>query len=363
MTTICGYSYSNSAKEAVEEASKELHTPKLIIYFSRINYFKDVTSLLKEKFPNSTTIGCTSCGEISKDGIKEGLSLIAFDENITLKTMIMENINEAPIIYIEKLKKFKEGFDKKNTIAFEITDGVSNSEEKSLPVLSSIFGEDNIPVVGASAADDLSFTQTYTSYNGEIYSNATIVTLIHNNTGKINVYKENIYEPTEHEFVVTKANPKERKIYELDGKPIIKTYADTLNIPETEVSKYFMSNPIGRIIGNESFISSFKKVEPDNSFSFYARIYQNSYVSILRLKDPMKVLDKTIHTIKSEMPSISGSIVINCIFRTLLFKEKNLTNAFTSKLQNLSSFAGITSYGEQLNNKHLNQTMILICFE
>lgn len=240
---------------------------------------------------------------------------------------------------------------------------MSNSEEKSLPVLSSIFGEDNIPVVGASAADDLSFTQTYTSYNGEIYSNSIIVTLIHNNTGKINVYKENIYEPTEHEFVVTKANPKERKIYELDGKPIIKTYADTLNIPETEVSKYFMSNPIGRIIGNESFISSFKKVEPDNSFSFYARIYQNSYISILRLKDPMKVLDKTIHTIKSEMPSISGSIVINCIFRTLLFKEKNLTNAFTSKLQNLSSFAGITSYGEQLNNKHLNQTMILICFE
>lgn len=171
----------------------------------------------------------------------------------------MENINEVSIIYIEKLKKFKEGFDKKNTIAFEITDGMSNSEEKSLPVLSSILGEDNIPVVGASAADDLSFTQTYTSYNGEIYSNSTIVTLIHNNTGKINVYKENIYEPTEHEFVVTKANPKERKIYELDGKPIIKTYADTLNIPETEVSKYFMSNPIGRIIGNESFISSFKK--------------------------------------------------------------------------------------------------------
>lgn len=244
-----------------------------------------------------------------------------------------------------------------------MTDGLSNAEEKSLSVLNGVFEDDNIPIVGASSADDLSFKETFASYNGKIYSNATIVTLIHNNNGKINIYKENIYEPTKYNFVVTKANPQERKIYELDGKPIIQTYANILNVPESNISKCFMSNPIARIIGDESFISSFKKVENDNSISLYARIYKNSYVTILKPKDPIKVLDETINKVKNEMPNISGSIVINCIFRTLLFKEKNITSEFTSRLQKLGPFAGITSYGEQLNNKHLNQTMLLICFE
>lgn len=363
MNTICGYSKSNSSKQAVDEATIKLHNPKLIIYFSKVGYFKDVTSLLKEKFYNATILGCSSCGEISEDGINDGLSIIAFESNIEFKTMVMENVDKAPITYIEELKSFKKDFNTKNTIAFEITDGLSNSEEKSLSVLNSVFEDDNIPIVGASSADDLSFTQTFISYNGNIYSNATIVTLIHNNNGKINIYKENIYEPTKHKFVVTKSNAKERKIYELDGKPAIKTYAYALNIPESDISKHFMLNPIGRIIGDEAFISSFKKVENDNSLSLYSRVYKNSYVSILKMKDPMQVLDKTIHNIKTEMPNISGSIVINCIFRTLLFKEKNITSAFTNKLKELSSFAGITSYGEQLNNKQLNQTMLLICFE
>lgn len=263
----------------------------------------------------------------------------------------------------EPLKSFKKGFNVQNTIAFEITDGLSSGEEKSLAVLNSIFEEDSIPIAGASSADDLSFTNTFSAFNGKIYSNATIVTLIHNKNGKINIYKENIYEPTTHQFVVTKANPMERKIYELNGKPIIKTYADILNIPEKDISNYFASNPIGRIVGDESFISSFKKIEEDNSISLYARIYKNSYVNILKPRNPLEVLDNTISKVKHDLPNVSGSIVINCIFRTLLFKEKKITNQFTTKLQQLGTFAGITSYGEQFNNKHLNQTMLLICFE
>ncbi|MDD3223555.1 MAG: FIST N-terminal domain-containing protein [Clostridium sp.] len=354
---------ADDAQTAVIESTTNLHNPKLIIYFSKISYFKEVTSLLKEKFMDAEIIGCTSCGEISKKGINDGVSLIAFENNIEFKTMVMKNIDKAPITYIEKLKDFKKGFNTQNTILFELTDGMSNAEEKSLSVLSSVFEEDNIPIVGASSADDLKFEKTFLAYNGEIYSNVTILTLLHNNDGKINIYKENIYEPTEHQFVVTKASPKDKKIYELDNKPIIKTYAEALNISPKDVSKYFINNPIGRIIGDEVYISSIKKVENDNSLSFYGRVYKNSYVNILKSREPMEVLDKTIRKIKTEMPSISGSIVINCILRTVLFKEKNISSTFTSELQKLGSFAGITCYGEHLNNKLLNQTMIVICFE
>lgn len=363
MRVVCGYSFSNNAEAAVSEATREFADPKFIIYFSRVSYFKEITLLLKEKFPNATSIGCTSCGEISKEGIKDGLSIISFDNSIDFRVMVMENIDGAPITYIEKLKKLKEGFKKENSIVFEMTDGLSNSEEKSIAVINSVFEEDKIPVVGGSAADDLSFTQTLLSYNGEIYSDATVLALIHNKNGKIFVYKENIYEPTEHEFVVTKANPEERKIYELDGKPIIKAYAEALNISEKDITNYFMSNPLAKMIGDEAFIFSFKKVEEDNSLSLYARIYRNSYVTLLKPKDPLRVLEDTMALIHKEIPKVAGSIVVNCIFRTLLFNDKKVTDGFINKLSKLSPFAGITSYGEQLNNKHLNQTMVIICFE
>lgn len=363
MNTFSGYSLSNDAETAVNEATKNLCNPKLIIYFSKIEYFKEVTALLKEKFKDAETIGCTSLGEISKAGINDGLSLIAFEDNVEFKTMVMKNIHKAPITYIEKLRNFKRGFNKQNTILFELADGLSNSEEKSLSVLSSVFEEDNIPIVGASSAGDLKLNKTFLAYNGEIYTNATVLTLLHNKNGKINIYKENIYESTEHQFVVTKASPKDRKIYEFNNKPIIKTYAEALNVPEKDVSKYFINNPIGRIIGNEVYISSIKKIEDDNSMNFYGRVYKNSYVNILKSRNPMEVLDKTIYKIKNEMPNISGTIVINCILRTVLFKEKNITSEFTSKLQQIGSFSGITCFGEHLNNKLLNQTMLVVCFE
>lgn len=363
MSIFCGFSTSDSAKTAVYEATKDIKQGELIIYFSKVSYFEEVTEILNSQFKNSTIIGCTSSGEISKSGIDYGLTVIGFSNHVEAKTLVIENVKEAPIVYLKEIKEMSENFNKNNTIAFEMTDGLSNAEEKVLSVLNAVFEEQNIPVVGASAADDLTFTETYVACNGKIYTNASLVALIHNKKGKINIYKENIYKPTKYGFVVTKSDFKERKVFELDGKPITKAYAQALNVPESDISNYFMSNPIGRVIGDDISISSFKKVENDSSISFYCRVYMNSYVNILQPEDPMVILNKTISKIKNEMSGISGTIVINCIFRTLLFKKKNLCLNFVSKLSSLGQFAGLTSYGEQLNNRHFNQTMILICFE
>lgn len=363
MSVFCGFSRSDIPETAIHETTKNIREAELIIYFSKVGYFKEITKLLSSKFKNSVVIGCSSSGEISKGGIDYGLSIIAFSNHVEVKTLVIENVKEAPIIYLKELREMSKNFNKTNTVALEMTDGLSNAEEKVLSVLSAVFEKQNIPVVGASAADDLTFTKTYVACNGKVYTNASLVALIHNKNGKINIYKENIYKPTKSGFVVTKSDFKERKIFELDNKPIAKVYAQALNVPESDISDYFMSNPIGRVIGDDISISSFRRVEKDNSISFYCRVYINSYVNILEPEDPMVVLSNTISKVKNEMPSISGTIVINCIFRTLLFKNKKLNSSFVSKLSNLGQFVGLTSYGEQFNNRHFNQTMLLICFE
>lgn len=363
MGIICGFSMSNDAKISVKEATSGILSPRLLIYFSKVKYFKEVTEILNDQYKDAVIIGCSSCGEISEKGVNDGLSVIAFSDNIEVKTLVMEGISQAPVVYLDKLKEMLNGCTEENTIAFEMTDGLSSSEEKVLSVLNAVFEEHNIQVVGGSAADDLSFTGTYVACNGNVYSNSSVIALIHNKNGRINIYKENIYKPTAHGFVVTKSKAKERKVFELDGKPIKKVYAEALKVPEEKISDYFMSNPLGRVIGDEISISSFKKPESDNSISFYCRVYKNSYVNILEPDDPAAVLDSTISRIKSEMPAISGTIVINCIFRTLLFKSQKFFPQFVSKLSRLGEFGGFTSYGEQINNRHVNQTMILICFE
>ena len=57
-------------------------------------------------------------------------------------------------------------------------------------------------------------------------------------------------------------------------------------------------------------------------------------------------------------------LVVNCASRKNLFEKEGLTGIFMNTLKDMSpAFFGISGFGEQLNNIHLNQTMVLIAFE
>jgi hypothetical protein len=237
-----------------------------------------------------------------------------------------------------------------------LIDGMQAAEEKVMSVFGLIFKE--FPILGGSAGDDLKFKETFVSANGEVYTNAAVVTFIKTNK-KLYPYKENIYVPTEKELKATKVDLENRIVYEFNNKPAAEEYAAALNIRKDEVISNFNTHPLGRQFADSIWIASPSKLEGDG-MRFYAQIMPNSIVKILNPIDPVVEVRKTVENIKANIPSVKGIIAFNCILRYLQFKDQNLCSPVYNELSKLGEVIGFSTYGEQYYKYQVSQTLTLI---
>ncbi|WP_018249957.1 FIST signal transduction protein [Orenia marismortui] len=339
--------------------------PDLIIFFasSKAFDFNLLNKELSKGFPTTQLLGCTTSGEISYTGFtNNSLVALVFNSIENFSTTVIPNVSKTPILHYDKIEKAITESEMSRTgekgFIIQLITGHNAGEEKALSVVESRF--ENPPnLIGGSAGDDLAFETTYVSRNGKVYDDAAVFAFINNNNFKI--YKENIFEDSNNIMQVTKVDVEKRVVYEFDGIAATKRYADLLGIKEAELEKKMFLNPLGRIIGNDLFISSPKAINNDGSISFYSRIYNKIHVSILKAANPLTILDKSKAQINQDFKKIDGMICINCILRTLQFKEEKITNTYTQSLGELTkNFGGFTSYGEQIANLHLNQTLALL---
>ena len=141
--------------------------------------------------------------------------------------------------------------------------------------------------------------RSYYAFQGQVYQNACAFVLIENLGGKIRLYRENIYKPTEHYFKSTKVDVRTRTVYEYNHKPAAKVMAEALGTTIAELPKYLDSYPMGRIIGNEMFIVANNCVVNGSAMQYHARIYNNSQVVLLEPDDYRNVIHATLEKVKS----------------------------------------------------------------
>lgn len=367
------FSKEKKEEDAVKDIYNHIHNEnvKILIFFSSTNYNFDK---LSEEFFNISqnefiVLGCTSSGEIAQNsGItKGGLSAIAFGEsNMQIETIIIENVNKVPLLYrddiIEKFNNMGYSLEEneyKNLVGILLIDGLHSAEEKVLSVINSVF-DGKLNLIGGSAGDDLKFKETLLSLNGKIIKSGAVLTLLKTTTGN-QIYRENIFESQEIFINITKADEKNRKIIEIDGKPAKTRYAELLNIPKSSIEDYIMQNPIGRIVGESTYISSIASINGEE-LNMYAQVFENSRAEILKAKDPLKVQIETLKKIKSEFEKIDGVFCINCILRSLQFEKQGNISEISKGLSSLGEYGGFVSYGEQYKKQHLNQTLTMLVF-
>lgn len=363
--TKVGRGFSDNLESAMEEATKDFVKPKLILYYTSKKRFESFSKLLSEKFHDCIIIGCSAYKEICKYGLTNGALLaMSFEDGIECYASVIKDIDKYPIKYIQDVQDCIAEFqDTDNTICLEFCVGTTNSEEKVLSTINSLLSVYNIPLLGGSSADDGEFKTTYVGLNGSSYTNACVFALIKNLNGRIKIYKENIFKNTENIFTATKVDLKKRIVHELNGKPCAEVLSDTLNIPIDKLSTALSTHPLGRIVGNNVYISANKNIIDNKSISYYSRIYKNSQVMILEPDNYREVFNSTISTILKDFNHISCSIVINCVARTMLFEKENFAEPFAKQLGKLGTYIGFASHGEQINEHHFNQTMVIGVFE
>lgn len=361
-----GKSSNNDLKEAIAEATKEFDSPKLILYFADIDHFEEYSPLLQEKFCNSIVMGASTYAGFCKDGAyKNSLLVWGIEEGIECYADVLEEVDRYPLKYVDRItnciNQFKEVT---NTVCFEISTGLIGCEELVLSTFNSVLEQKEIPLFGGTAGDHGKAEKTRIALNGRVYDNACVFVMIKNLGGRIKLYRENIYKPTQHYFTATKVDVKHRIVHEYDHKPAAMVTAQALGTTVNELGQYLDGYPLGRLIGGEMYITANQMVTKDNGMAYHARVYNNSKMVLLEPDNYKEVINHTIKTIKEDIPKPSFCIMINCLARSILFEQDGYLDAFAKNMSEaLGDYIGFAGYGEQLNQQHFNQTMVVAVFE
>lgn len=354
MKQFVGYSLSGNCNEALSG----LDNPVAIVFIAGKECFENAVYEIATRYPGVETIGCVG-QSYAKDIVNlEGLTVIGFYGNAKSVGGVIENVGTMPLMSIKDFHSKVEmiGTTNNDTVCLDFTCG---NDAQLVTTLNIELQKKKISLVGGTAWEDT------VSYNGKVYHDAAVYLLLKNLDGKICTYRENIYEAHESNlrFIATKVDTEKSVIYELDEKPVRKVYMETLGVSEQDIPDQTFINPLGRYIGNELYLISLKSKVGNDGIECYKKVNSMDIITLMQLKDYAKINDETIADMKRDIEKPAGIFTVNCIFRYLLFEQKNYMQTYLSKLDKVGMHAGLIGLGEHYNIQHVNQTMSGFVFE
>jgi hypothetical protein len=125
------------------------------------------------------------------------------------------------------------------------------------------------------------------------------------------------------------------------------------------LDRNFMSHPLG-FVGKQLSVASPMCVNNDQSISFYCQVPKNAEMKILQPLDVLETMDLTVQQVHQDFKKVTGSFAINCILRKIQFQQTKLLPDVNKRFERLGNAFGFCSYGEQLQNEQINQTLVLL---
>lgn len=354
---------TGSAQSAINQALQGLSSPSAIIFMAPYESLAEAAKLIRERFPDTPSIG--TIGTKFHNGIvgDKNIVVLGFFEDAKVSCGVMEHIDLYPAASIRQVE---------NSIT-EIAPGKDNSicvefctcaEEKLVTTLSLALRAKGIPMIGGSAFGAPDGKASTVACNGRIYENACVYAMIKNTTGRIRVYKENIYSQADDQaHFATKVDTKRKALIQIDNRPAADVYSEALNVRKEDIVDNVLQNPIGRIVGDQVFISSMKEMGSNGELVNFKQINRNDCIYFLKRDDYDQIEQETRKQIQSDASHISLVISVDCIYRYLLYQQEHYLDTYRKDMAALGNWVGVVTGGEQFNNQHVNQTMVCAVFE
>ncbi len=360
-----GASGQAEARAAVRELTEQLSQPGLsgVIFFCSSQY--DLAVLGREIAAafDCPVIGCTTSGEIASEGYRQhslvGASLASAELMLhprLIKPVSAFGLEQARDLAAELKNQlaFSDGFLAKRMFGLLLIDGLSMSEEQAVAALYHSF--EQVPLLGGSAGDDLAFHQTHVYHGGEFHRDAAVYTLCET-TLPFKVFKTQHFEPTGAKLVITESDPPRRIVSEINGGPAAAEYAQAVGLAADELTPMvFSAHPVMLKIGGEYYVRAIQKVNPDGSLTFYCAIDNGLVLTVAEGVDLVSNLQAQVASLRAELGDIKLVIGSDCILRRLEVFDKNLQGQVRQVLAPCN-FVGFSTYGEQFNALHVNQTL------
>jgi hypothetical protein len=213
----------------------------------------------------------------------------------------------------------------------------------------------DIPIFGGSAGDGLTFGPTYIFFNGACYPNSAALAVIHSRR-PFKVFKTQHFVESDRKMVVTEAIPEKRIVTEINGEPAGMEYAKVVGMEVDQLSPMiFAGYPVVLKVGGNYYVRSIQQVNSDGSLTFYCAIDEGIVLTVAKGQDIKENLLAALAQVETEIGKPQLIISCDCILRRLELVDKNLLGEVGTILADHNAI-GFSTYGEQYQAMHINQT-------
>ncbi|WP_171172843.1 FIST N-terminal domain-containing protein [Ruegeria sp. HKCCA5929] len=333
----------------------------VILFVSSSADASAVISEAEEVFAPTPVVGCTTAGELADDGYSEDkiVAIAMPKSHFETRTVLVPDLDDfdAENIINKMINNrhymMESSPDWLHEFTFLMIDGLSTKEDALTSELAVGLGP--VPLFGGSAGDGTRFGQTYVLHEGRARSNAAILTQVRTRC-PIRVFKTDHLVPAQRRMVVTKADPGKRIVQEINAEPAAREYARILGKdPEQLTTFTFAAHPVVVQIGGQHHVRAIQQVAGNGDLVFFSAIDEGLVLTLAEPRDMVEHLEEEIGAL-SERQQPDTILGCDCILRRLEAQEKQKTRDISDILARNHVF-GFSTYGEQYNSIHVNQTL------
>ena len=172
----------------------------------------------------------------------------------------------------------------------------------------------------------------------------------------IKVFKTDHLVPAEKRMVVTGADPARRIVHEINAEPAAREYARVLGKdPEQLTSFTFAAHPVVVRIGDQHLVRAIQRVADNGDLVFFSAIDEGVVLTLAEPENMVTHLTREMGNLaQPEQPEIV--LACDCLLRRLEAQQKQQTGDI-SRILSRNRVIGFSTYGEQINSMHVNQTL------
>ncbi len=360
-----GFSSSRDESVAVRQLVRQIDQPDaaVVVLFASSDYnLGRLAEKLHEAF-QTPLFGCTTAGEITPDGYIQG-TLVGFSiasDRLQAYPFLLPNLRKFDSGWMKKtVKEIQDRLAKARKVMPEarefgllLIDGLSLMEEYIAAILANAL--EDVPIAGGSAGDDLKFKETFVYFDGKFHSDAALFTLFMT-TLPFTLMKTQHFAATDERLVITAATPEKRMVQEINGRPAADEYARVIGMTLMEIKHLvYFARPLMLRVGGEYFVRSIQKVNEDSSLTFFSAIDEGLVLRVAKRENLLENLEHAFNQVRQKIPNIKLTIGCDCILRRLEIMDRALENPVNEILKR-HNVIGFSTYGEQTNSLHVNQT-------
>jgi hypothetical protein len=343
---------------AVAELRAQVDQPdqKLIVIFCAPTY--DLAALGREIASgfSAPVVACTAAGLIDAQGLSRGgITALSLAGELDVSLFPIRDVHAcAPSVadIAASIADRPAGAPGERGFGLLLIDGLAKAEERVTAALYQAVGA--MPIVGGSAGDHLTFTETHVFVDGAFRTNAAVFAVVHT-THPFHAFKFEHFAPSDRLMVVTRAEG--RVVYELDGEPAADVYARLVGVAREALdATVFSAHPLVLELGGEAFVRSIVQAGVDGGLTLLCAIEDGVVLSVADSSDPRVVARDAFDRVEGVLGGPPVVVIgCDCILRRLEYDAKDIADPVAQLMRERRVF-GFSTYGEQFNAMHVNQT-------